>query len=210
MFLPIAHYRVMQAPWRMTCLAAFLLTGAGCGSATAPSTAPLHGEVTDPSGDAAPDPSVPVSPDLAGGTVDVFAETITFTMRFAPGTLDRSTSRLTIELDTDQNVSTGIRTNGLGVEYVLDMWATTTQAGILKAMPGTSCAALDPCYVPIGTAPLSIVGDSMAVAMPLSLLGSADGRVNFRVIAYASRSGVGPIVTADVMPDIALPPGHVQ
>ena len=64
----------------MTCLAACLLTGAGCGSATAPSTAPLHGEVTDPSGDAAPDPSVPVSPDLAGGTVDVFVETIIFTM----------------------------------------------------------------------------------------------------------------------------------
>lgn len=188
---------------------ALLVIGAGCGSATAPSTAPLHGEVTDRNGDALPDPSVPVSPDLAFGTVDVFAETITFTMRFAPGTLDRSTSRLTVELDTDQNASTGIGTNGLGVEYVLDMWATTPQAGILKAMPGTSCAALDPCYVPVGTAPLSIVGDSMIVAMPLSLLGSADGRLNFRVIAYASRAGAGSTVTADVMPDIALPPGHV-
>ena len=199
----------MSAAWRAASVVALLVIGAGCGSATAPSTAPLHGEVTDRNGDALPDPSVPVSPDLAGGTVDVFAETITFTMRFAPGTLDRSTSRLTVELDTDQNASTGIGTNGLGVEYVLDMWATTPQAGILKAMPGTSCAALDPCYVPVGTAPLSIVGDSMAVAMPLSLLGSAAGRLNFRVIAYASRVGAGPTVTADVMPDIALPPGHV-
>ena len=193
----------------MTCLAAFLLTGAGCGSTTAPSTGPLHAEVTDQSGDALPDPSVRVSPDLAGGTVDVSAGTIAFTIRFAPGTLDRSTSRLTVELDTDQNASTGIRTIGLGVEYVLDLWATTTQASILKAMAGTSCAALDPCYVPAGVAPLSIVGDTMAVSMPLSLLGSADGRVNFRVIAYASPSGTGPTVTADVMPDNALPPAHV-
>jgi hypothetical protein len=194
-------------------VAAVLLAGAACGSTTttpSTSTSTLHSEVTDPSGDAAPDPSVAVSPDLTGGTVDVSAGNITFTVRFGPGTLDRSTSRLTVELDTDRNTSTGIRTDGLGVEYAIDMWPPTAQAGILKAMPGASCAALDPCYVPAGTAPLSVVGDSMAVSIPLSLLGTADGRLNFRVFAYASRAGgAGPTITADVMPNIGLPPGHV-
>lgn len=64
------------------------------------------------------------------GTVDVSAGTLTVAIQFVPGTLDRSTSRLTIELDTDQNPSTGIRTsNGLGVDYAIDMWAATHRPG---------------------------------------------------------------------------------
>jgi hypothetical protein len=194
-------------------VATFLLTTAGCGGGTtAPSsTATLHSEVSDPSGDALSDPSVPISPDLVHGTVDASAGNITLTIQFAPRTFDPSTSRLTIDLDTDQNPSTGVRTvNGLGVEYALDMWAPTSQINILKAVATSACTTTDPCYVQMGVAPLSIVADGMAVTLPLSMLGSADGRLNFRVLTYASKAGgAGTTITSDVMPDLSLAPGHV-
>jgi hypothetical protein len=198
----------------IACGATILLAAAcGGGSATTPTPTALHAEVGDPGGDALADPSVTVSPDLVHATVDVSAGNIAFAIQFAPGTLDRSTSRLTIQLDTDQNPSTGIRTaTGVGVEYAVDMWAPANQASILKAVPTAGCtaAAADPCYLQMGAAPLSVSADGMAVTIPLSLIGSADGRLSFRVLAYASKpGGVVPTVTDDLLPDMALAPGHV-
>lgn len=201
--------------WRRACVVAILLTPPGCGGGTtAPSStsaATRHSEVSDPSGDALSDPSVPISPDLVHGTVDTSAGNITLTIQFAPRSFDPSTSRLTIDLDTDQNPSTGIRAvNGLGVEYALDMWAPTSQVNILKAVPTGACTTTDPCYVQVGVAPLSIAADGMTATLPLSMLGSADGRLNFRVFTYASRAGAGgTTTTSDVMPDLSLAPGHV-
>jgi hypothetical protein len=169
----------------------------------------FHVEVTDPVGDAVASPGVPNSPDLVHGTVDVIGGSITFTIQFAPGTLDRQTTRLTIELDTDQNPSTGITgASGLGIDYILDMWAArTTQTLIQQAMP-TTCSSGGVCYMDVGTASLSLGTDSMAATVPLATLGSASGRVNYRVFAYASQSTT-PTVVADVMPDINLSPAHV-
>jgi hypothetical protein len=195
--------------WRRAYLVTFLLTTASCDAGTtvpsSTSTATLHSEVSDSSGDALSDPSVPISPDLVHGTVDVSARNITLTIQFAPRTFDPSTSRLTIDLDTDQNPSTGIRAvNGLGVEYALDMSASTAQVNILKAIPTGACTATDACYVQVGVAPLSIAADGMAVTLPVTMLGSIDGRVNFRVFTYASRAGeVGPTITSGVMHTVA-------
>ena len=147
---------------------------------------------------------------MVRGTVDVIGGSITFTVQFAPGTLDRQTTRLTIELDTDQNPSTGITgASGLGIDYVLDIWAArTTQALIQQAMP-TTCFSGGVCYTDVGTASLSLGTDSMAATVPLAALGNASGRLNYRVFAYASPQSTTPTVTADVMPDINLPPTHV-
>jgi hypothetical protein len=125
---------------------------------------------------------------------------------------DQGQSRLAIDLDTDRNPSTGIRVaNGLGVDHVIDMWAPVSQVNILKAIPTATCTTTDPCYVQMGLAPLSIVADGMAVTVPLALLGNVDGRLNFRVFAYASRAGAtAATTTSDVMPDLAVPPGQVR
>lgn len=202
----------MSRIWRVASIGAILLAAAGCGSSTTgPSGGSLHSEVSDSKGDALPDPGVPVSPDLVHGTVDVSGGNITVTIQFAPGTLDRATSRVTIELDTDQNATTGIRTtNGLGVDYVVDFSASADQAAILKAVPTTTCTATDPCYMQVGVAPLSLLADGVVVTAPLSLIGSADGRSSFRILAYVSRAaGALPVIVADVMPDITLAPAHV-
>jgi hypothetical protein len=115
------------------------------------------------------------------------------------------------KLDTDRNPSTGISTaDGLGIEYVVDRWAATNQASILKADTTAGCTATAPCYIPMGVAPLTVLADSMVVTVPLSLLGSADGRLNYRVLAYASTPAGGlQTIVADFMPDTAVLPGHV-
>jgi hypothetical protein len=187
---------------------AVLFASACGGSTAAPSPAALHAEIGDPAGDALPDPSDRISPDLIHGTIDVSNGTLTVAVRFAPGAFDPATSRLTVQLDTDQNASTGIRAGNLGVEYVIDMFAAAGRAGILKAIPTGACTQTDPCYVQASTAPLSVATDGMMVTLPLSAVGSSDGRLLFRVLSYLSMAGLSAAVD-DAMPDMALAPAHV-
>jgi hypothetical protein len=203
---------------RTTLVAAMLLAAAGCGGrrpvlAVAPS---LHGDVSDPIGDSRPVPDFPNPPDLARGTVDVVGGNITFTICFVPATLDPASTRVTIQLDTDQVQSTGIQTAyGLGIDYVVDLWAPSSRALILKAAPGAAetGSACNPCYVEVGSEPLTLVADGMKTTAPLSLIGSVDGRLSFRVLAYSARLGMTqalPTTVSDFMPDVTLPPGRVR
>jgi len=170
----------------------------------------LHGEVSDPVGDTLSDPRVPVPPDLVHGTADVVAGNITFLIQFASGTLDRQTTRASILLDTDQNASTGIRQmDGLGADYGIDLTASTSTAGITKADP-VACTAQLSCFNGVGLAPITFVVDAMQVTVPLSLLGNADGRMNFNVSSYVFFAPPSTSVVFDVMPDNNLPPGRVQ
>src|SRR5437016_8026705 len=138
----------------------------------------LHADITDPVGDTVRDPLFRISPDLVHGQANVVGRKIIFTIWFAPGTFDRSTTRLTIQLDVDHNPLTGIATStGLGIDYIVDMWAPLRRAVISKAVPGT-CTTNDPCYLPIGAAPLTFVSDGMSVTLPLSRIGNDDGQLN--------------------------------
>jgi hypothetical protein len=184
----------------------------GC-ARKAPLGPPLLADISDPVGDAAQDPLFATSPDLVHGTASVVDGKMTFTIRFAPGTFDPSTTRITVQLDTDQNPSTGIRTViGLGIDYIVDMWAPMATANISKSVPGAACTATDPCYDVVGLVPLTLLSDGMVANVPLALVASREGRVNFRVNAYAMRPGVrltAPTMVLDVMPDLALPPAHI-
>jgi hypothetical protein len=201
------------------CVVTLSLAAVGCGGSTpsvAPSTAAaLHGEVSDPIGDALPVPGVSVTPDLVHGTADATSGSLTFTIQFAPGTFDRTTTRVTIELDTDQALSTGINTGSLGIDYSIDLWARTGQATISRAAqtgPSQSliCTASNPCYVNVGVASITFVTDGMQATVPLSLLGNVSGRLNFRIGAYVSPQTSSPTIVSDMMPDNNLPPGRVQ
>jgi hypothetical protein len=46
----------------------------------------------------------------------------------------------------------------------------------------------------------------MATTVPLSMLGNAVGRLNYRVFASVTAN---PTITTDVMPDMTLSPAHV-
>jgi hypothetical protein len=130
-------------------IALVLISGSACGGPASaptptptPTPSPLHGEVSDPVGDTLSDPRVPVPPDLVHATADVAAGNITFVVQFASGTFDSQTTRATVLLDIDQNASTGIRqADGLGADFAIDLTASTSTAGISKAvrlLPSTS------------------------------------------------------------------------
>jgi hypothetical protein len=193
------------------CGAALLLAAAACtGSTAAPSSTPtMRGEVSDPAGDALSDPRVPVAPDLVRATADVVAGNITFVIQFAPGTLDRQTARVSVLLDIDQDRSTGIQqASGIGADYNIDMAAGTGQAAIAKADPA-SCAARLSCFAPVGSSAVTLTFDSVQISVPLSLLGSDDGRLSFQASSYVLVAPLTPVVF-DFIPDSSLPPARVQ
>ena len=191
---------------RLSLLIGVFVAATACGS---PSTTPsstvntFHAEVTDAAGDAVVSAAVPTPPDLIHGTLDVGGGNLTVTVQFAPGTLSPSTV-VTILLDTDQNPATGYNDSGYGIDYGVSLYAST-EAFIQKANP-PSCASGGNCYTPVGTASVSLGKDTMATTIPLSMLGNADGRLNYRVFAGAPANST---ITTDVMPDMTLSPAHV-
>jgi len=190
-----------------------LLLQIACGgSSTSPTTSPgtssLHAETSDPAGDAVPSAGVPNPPDLVHATVDVAGDTATFNVQFAPGTLNRQTTRVTIELDTDQNASTGIIAAGpLGIDFILDMYAPGTQTTVERATPST--CGQGACYSIVGSASLTVGADTMTAVVSLAMLGNASGRLNYRVGTYVWPQPTTPTVNADFMPNFELPPAHV-
>jgi hypothetical protein len=171
----------------------------------------LHADVSDPIGDARADPGVSKPPDLVRGTADVAGDAITFAIYFARGTFDREDARVTIELDTDRNPSTVVRGDpSLGIDYVVYLRVRTGQARIEKAVHASPCTAASPCYSEAGTVPLTILADGLQATLPLSLIGSRDGRMNFRVFTYwPDRMSRGSTVLSDVMPDLDRPAARV-
>jgi hypothetical protein len=187
-------------------LIAVLVTATACGSSsTTPSGTvnTFHAEVTDAAGDAVVSAAVPTPPDLIHGTVDVGGGNLTVTFQFAPGTLSPSTV-VTILLDTDQNLATGFNDTGYGIDYGISLYASS-EAFVQKANP-SSCASGGNCYTPVGTASIRLGTDTMATTIPLSMLGNADGRLNYRVFAGAPANQT---ITTDVMPDVTLPSARV-
>ena len=187
-------------------VSALCLAAAACSStsttASPSATSALHTEVNDPVGDTVVDGRQSIAPDLVHATADVASDNITFVIQFAPGTLDRQTTRVSVVLDTDRNASTGIsQGNGLGADYALDLTANSSQGAITKADP-VSCAAHVTCFNPIGSVSITLSTDQMMVVVPLASLGSGDGRLCFQIHSYVLFAP-GDAVVFDVMPNNA-------
>src|SRR5262249_50216777 len=130
-------------------------------------------------------------------------------IQFAPGTLNRQTTRTTVLLDTDQVVSTGIaQNNSLGADYDLDLSAALSQATVNKANPA-ACAAMQGGFDAIGSLPVTLGTDSMQVTVPLSMLGGDDGRMSFLASTYVLVAPLTPVVF-DFAPNLNLPPARIQ
>jgi len=205
------HARQRMTSSRTACVVALLFAATACtNSPAAPSSNhAMRGDVSDPAGDALSDPRVPVAPDLVRATADVVAGNITFVLQFAPGTLDRQTTRVSVLLDADQDGSTGIQqAGGIGADYNIDLAAGTSQAAITRADPA-SCAAHLSCFAPVGSTAVTVAADSVQVIVPLSLLGNDDGRLSFQASSYVLVAPLTPVVF-DVIPDSGLQPARVQ
>jgi hypothetical protein len=181
-----------------TAVVVFALSAAACGSrlATPPSlsssvaSAPTAIEVRDSSVDALPDPRVPTSPDIVLAAVEIRAGEVVFRLRHRPGTFDPATTRFAIDLDTDQNGSTGTS----GVEYYVFVFPAGGRGADVARTPATN----DPIVV---TVPVTFVADGCDVAVPIAALGNDDGRFDFRVRVYAQPALPSVL---DVLPDVGF------
>jgi hypothetical protein len=210
------------------CLAILDAAG-GCGGptpATPSTTSPaLHGQVSDPVGDAvitpvirngvAMTPVVPILPDLVAATVDVSSGNLTATVSFAPGTLSHMDTLFCVLLDTDENPATG--NAGSGQDSATFGWDYSICAVDPRGSASSQIArALGPGQpgqvMSVASSSTTFPSaDQSRVTVPLSLLGNGNGRLAFKVISMQWVDA--PVVTTaviDWMPDIGQPPALVR
>ena len=192
------------------------LSTAACGNkTTSPTEAPsqniFHADVTDPAGDVLATAGGSHPPDLVRGTVDVSGGTVAFTLQFVPGTLDRQAINVVINLDTDQNPSTGQPAlSGGGTDYQVGRTAGAITGFVSRYAP-TSCANGGGCFTNVGEVPFSFGADTFTLSVPLAMLGNGTGRMNYQAFAYVADvlPGGGLTSLGDAMPDNGLPLAHV-
>jgi hypothetical protein len=150
----------------------------------------IHAEIRDSSVDALPDYRLLVSPDITFAIVDVSADEVIFKLRHRPDSFEASLTRFTIDLDTDQNASTGSE----GIEYHVFVFPAGGKGADVARTTSTGNTVAK-------TVPVSFVTDGCDLAIPRSLLEDPDGRFDFRVRVYAQPAL--PLVL-DVLPDNGL------
>lgn len=122
----------------------------GPGTTTPPQ--PLHGEVTDPRGDAVQRPGVENPPDLVHGTADVRDGDVTFRVRLTPGTYDPPRTRFGIDLNIDQDhPAPGVMT---AVDYQIFVLPFGDRGAAIARITNTSLTI-------VGTVPVDFVGDGV-------------------------------------------------
>lgn len=151
---------------------------------------PIHAEIRDSSVDALPDYRVLVSPDIILAVVDVGADEVSFRLRHREGSFDPSITRFTIDLDADQDASTGSE----GIEYHVFVFPAGGKGADVARTTSSGSTV-------VGTVPVSFVPGGCDVAIPRTLLKDEDGRFDFRVRVYALPAL--PLVL-DLLPDNGL------
>jgi hypothetical protein len=171
------------------------------------------GQVADPTGDAGG------GPDLTSATVTTLSDgTVKLSVRFAPGTLDSTTTQAEFLIDTDQKVATGSPGSNagciddaatLGTDYlvVLSSGFANNQASIYKATGGCNQ------FVLMGNTQVTISANGMDASFPLSILTGATsgaataGPWSFKVTDDFSLGGGSFSGLVDTMPDVGQNPG---
>ena len=137
-----------------------------------------------------------LGPDIIFAGIVVDDSWITFTMRFAPGTLDPLTTKTSFTLDADQNSATGDSWNGLGVEFlVIQGYLGNTGTASLTQFGGGPSVLL-------GTVPVSFLADQVEYSFARSLFGAEDGSLDFIAAVQTALSGDSATPISDFAPDI--------
>lgn len=185
-------------------VAVFAIAGCSFPSLSRAPVVRFHGEATDPVGDKAfvADVRVARPADLIYASVQVTNDALRLTVRFAPGSLDATTTGAMFLLDTDLDPETGVIHPGLGEDYLVMLHAgPVREATVARAVMDANCAI--PCrYEPFARADVVLSNDEMEAMVPRSAFARFDGRLNFRVIAYANLDGGRQTRTSDHMPNL--------
>lgn len=185
-----------------------VISSMGCENGTQPET-PLLGIATDPLGD------MPRrGADLVWGQIEVVDGEVLISIRWAPGTFVRDTSRVTLHLDTDQNPLTGslginathtVDAEIIGSEFMFRFGATGRTTDITRysfSGAGWNIQDLDCC--------VSYPGDGVDITFPLGMLGDDDGLMDFKMVSAVDVEPGGFSGWLDVMPDVGLPAARVE
>lgn len=185
---------------------------AGCGGGgqpTAPSapsgpTVIYRADVTDSGADG----TAVGFPDLTRATIEILSDrSMRVRVELATATLDPESTWVTIELDTDRNVLTGVPgfiglggAVDLGVDHRIEMGS--------RYVGPNARLTLYPPVATLASAATVFTSSSMETTFPL---GSLDGRMNFRVLVSRQLSNLPSFTRVlDEVPDHALGPGRVQ
>jgi hypothetical protein len=200
--------------------AALLLAAAGsCTGSSAPgmptvTVQTFTGRLTDPSGDAVPQPSVAVSPDLVAAVIEVSGGTVDVGVALAAGTLSLSQTMCAVLFDTDENASTGspgVDSDGsdapvIGVDYMLTAISPrdSMRAQVLRATGPNQ-------FTSVGSTPVLLTSpDQIRLSLPLAALGNDDGRLRFSLTCAQWISDTTASGITDYMPDSGSPPALVR
>lgn len=173
------------------------------------STVPgLDPVIPDPKGDVR-DPSAPVQNDIISTSATYDRASLTFTINFAehvfpPNTNDPRSLIGFIEIDSDQNPATGeppiVNAFGppkmdMGVDFQISLISESIRPGTVE-MRSKQAGGI----AIVGRVPIVFTDKSLSVIVPLALLGSDNGLVNYAV-------GVGEyeIGATDRAPNTVLP-----
>jgi len=201
---------------RSICSFALLaLALAACAHRHNPTVAEIRfqGEASDVVGDAIAVPSVAHPPDLVHASVVVTDESVSFSIRFAPGTFDSVTTAITVQLDTDLDSTTGVPLKGMGVDHTLGLGRFAgNRATLSQATNGEGCPRpAAPCTYVVGTRwPVTFRPDGVDAAVARTALARFDGRLKFRVLAYVKPDGAQFSTVTDQLPDFTKAPAIVR
>jgi hypothetical protein len=204
----LSHARPSMTLRRAGTLAGAALAIAGCSLPLlhrAPAVR-FHGEATDPTGDTASVGDVRVArpADLVYTGVQVTDHALRLTVRFAPGSFDPSTTGAMVLLDTDLDPATSVHSAGFRPDYLVSLHAgPVREATVSRGVTDADCPKAEiPCrYEPFKRVDLVLSNDGMEAVVPRSAFPRFDGRLNFRVIAYANLDGGRLTSTTDHMPN---------
>jgi len=205
----LSYSAIEERAARGALVVGIVLAIAGCSfpSLSRSSAVRFRGNATDPIGDTASvdDARVARPADLVYAGVQVSDAVLRFTVRFAPRSLDSATTRVEFLLDTDLDPETGGRNPGLGVDYLVSLHAGPRRgATVARAVIDAGCSPRGvPCrYEPFTRAVVVLSSEEMEVGIPRSAFARFDGRLNFRVIAYATLDGGRQTRTSDHLPNL--------
>ena len=195
----------MARPFKLV-FACLLIAGCALPGHRGGSDVQFRGEAADPIGDtaSAADARVPHPADLVYASVEVTDGALRFVVRFAPGSLDSSTTAATFLLDTDIDSTSGVRGLGVGSDYLLDLHAGPAKGGTISRATAVNCSSPGvPCrYAPIRSLDIVLRDDGMEAVVPRATLSPFSGRLNVRVIAYENLERGRLTITTDHLPNL--------
>ncbi len=155
---------------------------------------------------------------VEGGTDGV---DVTIQVNFSPDTVMSEIVGF-IDLDTDQNPLTGIppflppilagTSQDIGADFTLDLFGEFLPEGV--GISVVEAVVIDSNIGPVGVVPVNVVGQSMQITVPLSMLGGDDGIMDVTMVLgtffeptdWAPDSGHGTIGVAPEQNSLIITP----